>query len=277
MTSISKARRRFPKSSDKPIALKQRAKKSLGQNFLVDTNIARKIVDELCILEGEQVVEIGPGKGALTRLIVRKGAKVVGVEKDFQLSESLRAEFCSTPSFELVNGDFLDYQFKTYDKLVKVVGNIPYNLTSKIVSKLVDSRSKLDFAVLMLQEEVADRLAAKWGTKSYGALSVRLQLTAGVKKLFQVPPTCFQPRPKVTSQVIKISFQNRDALADEERFVTFIKKAFGMRRKMLRHFISHYYGKLSLEKLPQNFHVMRIEAFPPEEIYHIFSVLESND
>lgn len=248
-----------------------RAKKSLGQNFLVDGNIARKIIDALSISNNEPVLEIGPGHGALTRLIARNTSRITAIEKDRHLYHSLMHEFDSIPSFDLINGDFLNYNFPFSNEMVKVVGNIPYNLTSKIVSKLVDFRSKIKFAVLMVQEEVADRLAAKPGTKSYGAISIRLQLTANVKKLFSVPPTCFQPAPKVNSRVVQISFRHREVLAEEDKFVTFVKRAFGMRRKMLRHFIAHYYGKTALQALPENLQVRRMETLPPEDIYNLFS------
>ncbi|HUI30893.1 MAG TPA: 16S rRNA (adenine(1518)-N(6)/adenine(1519)-N(6))-dimethyltransferase RsmA [Candidatus Acidoferrales bacterium] len=253
-----------------------RAKKSLGQNFLIDGNIARKIVDELSISNGDTILEVGPGKGALTRLLVNKPAHIIGIEKDTELYGRLRKELESAPDFVLMNGDFLNYNFNLLDRTIKVVGNIPYNLTSKIVSKVVDARSKVDFAVLMVQEEVADRLAAKPGTKTYGAISVRLQLTARVKKLFSVPPTCFKPKPGVGSRVVRISFYKREPIAEEDRFVAFIKRVFGMRRKMLRHFVSHYYGKSAIEKLPEDFQVRRIETFPPEDIYGIFLILEAN-
>jgi 16S rRNA (adenine1518-N6/adenine1519-N6)-dimethyltransferase len=254
----------------------QRAKKSLGQNFLVDGNIARKIVSELSISKDEPVLEIGPGKGALTRLLVKKTSHVIAVEKDKSLCNSLREEFGRVPHFELIDGDFLHYDFNLPNRMIKVVGNIPYNLTSKIVSRLVDFRSNINFAVIMVQEEVAERLAAKPGTKAYGAISIRLQLTGQVKKLFSVSPTCFQPRPKVNSRIIRISFCQREPLAREEVFVTFVKRAFGMRRKMLRHFVSHYYGQSGVERLPTEFHARRIETLPPEKIYGIFSILDKH-
>lgn len=129
----------------------------------------------------------------------------------------------------------------------------------------------------MVQDEVAERLAAEPGTKAYGAISVRLQLTAQVKKLFSVPPTCFQPMPKVTSRVVQILFHQTELLKGENEFIVFVKKAFGMRRKMLRHFVSHFYGSSAVNKLPEDFRVRRIETFPPEGIYNLFSILEKND
>jgi 16S rRNA (adenine1518-N6/adenine1519-N6)-dimethyltransferase len=254
-----------------------RAKRSLGQNFLTDANIARKIVNQLSILAGDTVLEIGPGKGALTRLLVERCTHLIAVEKDYRLFDSLRSEFKHLKLFELINEDFLDYNFNSSDGTVKVVGNIPYNLTSQIVSRLVDLRSRIDSAVLMVQKEVADRLASVPATKSYGAISVRLQLTGHVKKLFLVPPTCFHPEPKVDSRVVRISFHRREPLRKEGEFVTFVKKAFGMRRKMIRHFISHYYGKSALSKIGESFQIKRIESLPPEDIYNLFLILEKND
>ncbi len=277
MTSAKRNSRQPSGSDNKKDEQRPRAKKSLGQNFLVDGNIARKIVDALSISNDETVLEIGPGHGALTRLLAKKTSRITAIEKDHYLWNSLKKEFATMPSFDLMNGDFLDYNFPFSNEMIKVVGNIPYNLTSKIVSKLVDFRSKINYAVLMVQEEVADRLAARPGTKSYGAISVRLQLTAGVKKLFSVPPTCFQPIPKVNSSVIQISFNRRDQLAEEEMFVAFVKRAFGMRRKMLRHFVAHYYGKAGLQELPDSLQVKRVETLPPEDIYWLFSHLENND
>jgi 16S rRNA (adenine1518-N6/adenine1519-N6)-dimethyltransferase len=273
VTRTPKRRREFSQSSTGSHTNSHRAKKSLGQNFLIDGNIARKIVDALSVSNNETVLEIGPGRGALTRLLMAKTSHLIAIEKDQQLYDSLTKEFASMQSFDLINGDFLDYDFLCINRTIKVVGNIPYNLTSKIISRLVDFRSKIDSAVVMVQEEVADRLAAKPATKAYGAISVRLQLTAEVRKLFSVPPTCFQPMPKVNSRVIRISFNHREPFAEEDKFVVFVKKAFGMRRKMLRHFISHFYGKAALAELPESFQLRRIETLPPEEIYGLFSRL----
>ena len=260
-------------NSDKGRFPVHRAKRFLGQNFLIDSNISRKIVSELSILPGETVLEIGPGEGALTRLLVEKDAHVIAIEKDRELCNFLFEEFAEARSFDLLNRDFLDYDFPDSTQMIKIVGNIPYNQTSRIISRLVDLRSRIDQAVLMVQEEVADRLAAKPGTKAYGAISVRLQLTGKVTKLFQVPPSCFRPKPKVDSRVIRISFLQRELFEDEKGFVVFVKKAFGMRRKMLRHFISENYGKPVLTNVPKEILTKRVEVLPPEDIYRLFSIL----
>lgn len=252
------------------------AKKSLGQNFLIDENIARKIVDAVSASSTDSVVEIGPGKGALTGLLAATGAGIVAVEKDGYLAEDLRERFSGNPNVQIVSGDFLEYQFQNLTTPLKVVGNIPYNLTSRIISRLVDDRDRIDTAVLMMQDEVASRLAGPPGTKEYGSISVRLQLVARAEKLFLVTPGCFRPKPRVDSRVVRIVFQNREPLKNEDEFVRFVKDAFGMRRKMFRHFVAARYGKRSIEILEERFRTGRIETFSPGEIYCIFSTLEKD-
>lgn len=250
------------------------AKKSLGQNFLVDDNIARKIVSSACISDSETVVEIGPGQGALTRFILETGARTEAIEKDAALSHLLLDKLGSSANLKVTNADFLEYDFPSRGPLVKILGNIPYNLTSSIVSRIVDERRHVKSAVLMVQDEVAERLAAAPGSKAYGAISIRLNLVADVEKLFPVRPSCFRPRPKVNSRVIRITVRKRAGIEKEEAFVVFVKKAFGMRRKMFRHFTAHYYGKESVDLIDEKYRTRRVEVFEPEEIYELFSILE---
>lgn len=252
------------------------AKKSLGQNFLIDDNISRKIVAALSLSGKDNVIEIGPGKGALTRLLSESCARVTAVEKDGYLAEYLRKEFTDFSNVEIVTGDFLEYELPVRDRPLKIVGNIPYNLTSRIVSNLVDQRAEIDIAVLMVQDEVAARLGGLPATKEYGAISVRLQLVSDVEKLFVVTPGCFRPRPRIDSRVVRMTFTNRDPLTDEEGFVRFVKGAFGMRRKMFRRFVAENYGKQAVELLQDRQKTGRIETFTPEEIYSVFLTLERN-
>ena len=254
----------------------RRAKKSLGQNFLVDDNISRKIVGALSVSGEDHVIEIGPGRGALTRLLASGGARITAIEKDAYLAGALKEELSSHQNVEIVTGDFLEYPFPPGVPRLNVIGNIPYNLTSRIVSRLVDERERINSAVLMIQDEVAERLAAPPGTKEYGAISIRLQLVADIERLFLVTPGCFRPRPKVDSRVIRISFRQRMSLNDEDGFVRFIKGAFGMRRKMFRHFVSHNYGKESVDLLEERFRTGRVETFAPSDIYSLFTILEKN-
>ncbi len=253
-----------------------RAKKSLGQNFLTDANIVRKIIEALQLSESSSVLEIGPGRGALTSMIAESGCTLQAVEKDSDLYAYLSDRLKDTPNVRLIHGDFLQVSFPTSLARMKVVGNIPYNLTSEIVSRVVDERRNIDFAVIMVQEEVAQRLAADVGTKQYGALSVRLQLVAEVEKLFRVSRNCFEPRPNVDSRVVKITFKDRNPLENEKDFVRFVKLAFSMRRKMFRHFTTHFFGKESVALLDPRFLTNRVETFGPADIYSIFKILRNH-
>lgn len=274
------ADKRKPKKSSSPTGLLYHefrpAKKSLGQNFLIDDNISRKIVTAISPSSDDMVIEIGPGRGALTRLLAMTGSRIVAVEKDRHLAESLRSELSAFTNLEIVTADFLEYNLPDKPLGLKVIGNIPYNLTAPIVSRLVDLRESIDLAVLMVQNEVAARLSAHPGTKDYGAISVRLQLVSEVEKMFVVTPSCFRPRPRVDSRVVRIVFKDKTALGDEEAFVSFVKGAFGMRRKMFRNFVAANYGKDSVELLQEEFRTARVETFTPNEIYGIFATLEKN-
>ncbi len=250
------------------------AKRSLSQNFLIDENISRKIVRALDIQHEDIVVEIGPGKGALTNVLAEAPVKIFAVEKDDQLSYQLKKHYVANPRIRIINADFLEYELPKSLHKIKVIGNIPYNLTTKIISRLVDRRNLIKVAVIMVQSEVADRLIAREGTKSYGALSVRLQLTSSVKKLFDVSRSCFRPSPEVDSSVLLIKFKDQMYIQDEEKFVTFVKSAFSMRRKMIRHFISHKYGKIKAQELQDKINTKRIEELSPREIYDLFLALE---
>ncbi|MGC8594839.1 MAG: 16S rRNA (adenine(1518)-N(6)/adenine(1519)-N(6))-dimethyltransferase RsmA [Candidatus Kryptoniota bacterium] len=250
------------------------AKRSLSQNFLIDGNISRKIVQALDIHDGDVIVEIGPGKGALTGILAEAPVKVFAVEKDDYLSSQLREQFAYNQEINIINNDFLEFKLPEVSRKVKVIGNIPYNLTAKIISYIVDNRSLIKTAVIMVQSEVANRLIAHEGTKAYGALSVRLQLTSSVKKLFDVSRSCFRPSPGVDSSVLSIMFEKQIDIQDEEKFAKFVKGAFSMRRKMIRHFVSHKYGRTKLELLPDKINTKRIEELSPREIYDLFLILE---
>lgn len=178
------------------------AKRSLGQNFLTDANIARKIVDCLDIHPGDNVLEIGPGRGALTKHILdRQPARLMVLEKDDDLAQALTALH---PSIELVAGDALAFPWPTLvpEAGWKIIGNLPYNIASPLIWDIV-SRAGFASAVFMVQLEVGQRLKAPSGGKDYGALSVWVQSHARVELLFKVPPQVFQPQPKVTSAVMR--------------------------------------------------------------------------
>jgi 16S rRNA (adenine1518-N6/adenine1519-N6)-dimethyltransferase len=226
-------------------------KKSLGQNFLIDQNIARKIVNSLDIKEGDFVIEIGPGEGALTKEIIALPANVIAIEIDERACAELERKFPTAefPNFKLVQQDFMEsdilslFDNKATDRKIKIIGNLPYYISSRIIYKVIENADKIDKAVFMLQKEVAGRLAAKPGNKTYGILSVAISFTGSIKKLFDVPPQCFFPKPKVTSTVFELNF--RDSF-DKELFdnvMKIVKLAFNQRRKKLSNALSSIVNK----------------------------------
>lgn len=216
-----------------------RAKRSLGQNFLVDPNIQRRIVDALEPGPGDEVLEIGPGTGALTRHLAARAGRVVAIEKDDDLAAALRAEFEGTPGVTIVHGDALEADLRALvqdPEHVKIIGNIPYNITSPLLFHLLEPPLHAERIVVMVQREVADRLLAPPGDKAYGALTVGVRTVADVKRLFHVGRAAFRPVPDVDSTVIMIVPHRPPRLSAEERadLRVLTRTAFGWRRKQLQ-------------------------------------------
>ena len=216
---------------------KVRPKKSLGQHFLHDENIARKIVESLK-LEGElhHVLEIGPGMGVLTKyLIANPVVDLNVVEIDRDSVKYLREHFPELKD-KIIEGDFLDLDLATLNKgKLDIIGNFPYNISSQIFFRVLESKGLVQQVVCMLQKEVADRIASKHGNKTYGILSVLLQAYFDIDSLFKVSPGVFTPPPNVMSAVIRL---RRNAVVtldcDEKLFVQVVKQGFNNRRKTLR-------------------------------------------
>ena len=214
-------------------------RKKLGQSFLLDGNIIRKIAAAAQITKEDIVVEIGAGIGVLTEILAQEARKVIAVEIDTKLVEILKEKLASYTNAEIHCGDILKYDFKAlakrYKSKVKVIGNVPYNISSPLIFHLLSFRSVIDCFILMLQKEVVQRLAAAPNNKSYGVPSVLLQMFASVEKIFDVPASCFYPRPKVESAVIRGAFLDKPLmeLADAAFFTQLVKASFAQRRKML--------------------------------------------
>ena len=213
-------------------------KKSLGQNFLVDSNIAEKIVRLFEPAEGEVVVEIGPGEGALTTNLLKSGCDVIAVEIDREAADLIEKRFGS--DVEIIRNDILKTDLsriaadKGVEKL-RVIGNIPYYITAPILFHLIDHQRVISDTTLMMQREVAERLTASPRTKDYGILSVAIQTWTEPKRLFNVPPSCFFPRPKVTSTVVALKVRERTELTGIEReHQQLVRGAFSKRRKTLQ-------------------------------------------
>jgi 16S rRNA (adenine1518-N6/adenine1519-N6)-dimethyltransferase len=217
--------------------------KALGQNFLHDQNLARWIVDQAQITAEDYVVEIGPGLGALTRFFLEKGAHVLAIEKDARLAKFLHSRFDDV-RLEIVNTDALRFDSRVLfaRRRVKLIGNLPYNISSPLLLKFLEYPSPIYLCLLMLQKEVAMRLSASPRTHDYGALTLRVQLHHRVKYLRSVSGAVFVPRPDVDSAVVRL--EPRDPIElpehDDELLLKLIRIGFSQRRKQLRKLLREY-------------------------------------
>lgn len=221
-----------------PAGAGQRPKRSLGQNFLVDANLQRKIVAALGAGPDDEVLEIGPGRGALTRHLVGTVRRLVLVELDDDLAARLEEDLGDRDDVRVVHGDVLEIPLEEHlsdPSAVRVIGNIPYNITTPIVFRLLERPRPRDI-VVMVQEEVADRITAKVGTKAYGALSVGVRSVADAERLFRVGRGAFRPVPGVDSAILRITPHRPERFdADQEAASRrLVRAAFQWRRKQLR-------------------------------------------
>lgn len=225
---------------NKPAFGPPRPRRRFGQHFLVDQAVARQIVDLVQPQSGDLVLEIGPGRGALTGMLASRLERLVVVEIDRDLAAFLRPRF-DGPGFRLIEGDILHLdlgrvvQEEDRDKLF-IVGNLPYNITAPLLFRLLDQIGWVRRAVLMLQREVARRLVAHPGTREFGLLSVLVGMRADAEILLEVGPQSFRPRPKVDSAMVGLDFRPawRYPVQDERMFMRLVRAAFAQKRKMLR-------------------------------------------
>lgn len=217
-------------------------KKRLGQHFLKDWNIIRKIVAVAGIIPGDRVLEIGPGTGALTEGLLQAGAHITAIEADRSLAAFLMERFVAEAAsgrLEVITADALKVSFLEIfarDKVkLKAVSNLPYNISGPIMTKLINERAAFTLMTLMLQKEVACRLVAAPGSKDYGILSILSQIHADIKVEFSVPPTVFFPPPKVSSSVVNMRPRSgpRIPILDEAFFRKVVTSSFSARRKTL--------------------------------------------
>ena len=222
-----------------------RAKKHLGQHFLKDEDIAKKIANSLTEIGYNTILEIGPGMGMLTKYLLEKKAKITVMEIDRDSVAYLKDDFknehlnldTSLSNFEIIEGDFLKQDLTTFfnKQQIAIIGNYPYNISSQIIFKAIEFREYVPELSGMFQKEVAKRIAEKEGSKVYGIISVLTQAFFDVEYLFTVPPTVFNPPPKVDSGVIRLVRKKDFTLSvDEKLFFRIVKTAFNQRRKMLR-------------------------------------------
>lgn len=212
-----------------------RARKRFGQNFLTDANIIRKIIDAIRPVEGETLVEIGPGLGAMTEPLLERAGHLHVVEIDRDLIAHLKERF-SADQLTIHEGDALKFDFATLGGPLRVVGNLPYNISTPLLFHVAGFADQVKDMTFMLQKEVVMRMVAEPDTADYGRLSVMLQYRFRMGRLFDVPPGAFRPAPKVTSSIVRLIPLPPEALdvQDEALFGRVVAAAFGQRRKTLR-------------------------------------------
>ena len=246
-------------------------KKSLGQHFLKDGNMIRKIVDAISAGKSDEIIEIGPGSGALTAELVQKYDNVTVIELDRRMVEVLEESY---PLLNIIHQDILKFDWKIVqqnEKPIHVVGNLPYYITSQILFSILEQRSFLSNALLMMQKEVADRIVAQPGTKTYGIISVQAQLMSTPKILFDVPPQVFQPPPSVNSSVIQFAFDKPELRCSDKNLKTVVRMAFNQRRKKLSNALKRLNTVLPAGEFDFN---LRAEALKPEMYEKLTARLE---
>jgi len=256
-----------------------RPRKSLGQHFLRDASVARKIVAALDVHPGQLLLEIGPGTGALTAHLIETGARLVLVELDPRAVDLLRAGE-GAAAVELIEGDILSTDLSAIARrspggMLRVVGNIPYNITSPILFHLLDNRRSIIDATLMMQREVARRLVAHPGSKDYGILSVFTQFYARPRMLFDVDPNSFVPPPGVISTVVQMAMRRATLVAalDEGHFRRMVRGVFSQRRKTLRNSLRTILGD-RVRELPEDLPLnRRPEQLAVEELVALSDAL----
>jgi len=219
------------------------AKKSLGQNFLTDDNIRRKIISSCNILDSETVLEIGPGKGALTQELVINAKSVIAVEKDTRFFEFLSEVFKGYRNLTLINQDIL--KFTILEKNTKVIGNIPYNITSPLIEHLFSQKKMISVIYLCLQKELAQRMVAEVGCKAYGSFSLFVQYYSVPRILFPIKSTCFRPKPRVDSCFMELQVHRKPLVEvkDEKLMFEIIRACFNQRRKMISNSLRSFFAE----------------------------------
>jgi 16S rRNA (adenine1518-N6/adenine1519-N6)-dimethyltransferase len=236
------------------------AKKRLGQHFLVDGNACRRIVRAVNLSSDHIVLEIGPGRGALTQVLLETAARVLAVEIDRELVDWLSAEFSTEGESgkpKLIFEDILKTDIRAVlqdegiEGKIRVFGNLPYNIATAVVQHMIGFRSLIEDMTFMLQREVVDRILSPPGNKQYGYLSVVVQYYCEGQKLFHLPPGVFRPIPKVTSTVVHLKFRNRPAVevTDEAFFFRLVSALFSERRKTLLNNLKRAATQLRLEAI----------------------------
>ena len=222
----------------------------LGQHFLVRKSILERISEAACPGRTDTVVEIGPGKGALTAHLLERAERIIAIEIDPVLVQYLRAKFRDQPRLTLIESDVLKADLAQWGA-VTVVGNLPYYITSPIVERTLALGAQLKQAVFLLQKEVAERVTARPGSRDYGFLSVQTQMLSDPELLFPVPASAFHPPPKVDSAVVRLAPRPGFPDPDTKAFLNFVSQCFRHKRKTIRNNLLGIYDKTALDSIPE--------------------------
>jgi len=226
------------------------AKKSFGQNFLTDESFIRKIVDATRLSKDDTVVEIGPGRGALTRHLVEQAGRVIAIELDSGLVPLLERELKGRSNFEVVQADVLKFDLSSFaeDKAIKLVANLPYYISTAVLQRLIEQRQVFSDMVLMFQREVVDRIIAEPGNSERGYLTILVEAVFDIEKLFDVPPSAFKPAPQVWSSVVRITPKETDPslVRREKQFERLIGASFRQKRKTIANNLKAAAAELSV-------------------------------
>jgi 16S rRNA (adenine1518-N6/adenine1519-N6)-dimethyltransferase len=253
-----------------------KANKALGQHFLRDEQIAQKIVGAFTAqLNNEQVLEIGPGQGVLTKYLIKQKVNLTCVELDGRMAGFIEETYPSLKG-KIIREDFLNLQLdKTFAGSFSIIGNFPYNISSQILFKMLEHREQIPLLTGMFQKEVAKRIASKHGNKDYGILSVLMQAYYSVEYLFDVEQGSFAPPPKVMSGVIRVIRKTTDAgINNEAFFFKFVKSAFSQRRKTLRNSLAGFIP--DKEKLSAEIFNLRAEQLSVQQFIELANKLSGN-
>ncbi|MEW6511109.1 MAG: 16S rRNA (adenine(1518)-N(6)/adenine(1519)-N(6))-dimethyltransferase RsmA [Bacteroidota bacterium] len=268
-------------SRDTPLAPRITPRKSLGQNFLRDENIARKIIAAIDPRADDCLLEIGPGDGVLTRHLAGRVRMLTVVDVDPRVTSALRDQFAGT-GVTVIEGDILDTDLAALATScggpLRVVGNIPYNITSPILFHVLDNRRHVVDVTLMVQREVARRMTARCGSPDYGILSVFCSYWADTKLLFEVSPHVFRPEPKVTSAVVQLRMRSAPETPahDEELFRVMVRTVFGKRRKTLRNSLAYLPALEGHPLPPLPFMDRRPEELTVHELVELSNLLQAS-
>ena len=268
-------------------------KQKLGQNFLTDLGAAQRVVEALGDVPNRTVIEIGPGRGVLTDVLAIRAKHVIGIELDRVMAAQLRMRYATKPNVEILESDFVAAEFTsmvgrrpgplhdlrpTQPETVDVIGNLPYYITSDIVLRILELHQNIERAVIMVQREVADRIAAAPGSRDYGLLSATVQLFARVDKLFTLPPGAFSPPPQVHSSALRLTMAPRlqELQVEEAPFIAFLKLAFAHKRKTLLNNLRGQYNDVAIRAALKSAGLradVRAEAMSLEKTAAVFRAL----